>query len=101
MSEQKVNTQQISLVAQQIRRTNDDITQAFEQLRKKKNDSFLGWNGKGANAAYQAMDELFRIGCDARSDALVQYAELLEKQISVNYSSAEKHNVRLADQFIK
>ena len=98
MTRQLVDTDQIRASAQSLRRINEQINSAFEQMRKETCGLDQDWQSAAGEAAMTAMYTLFR-NQEARDKVLRNYIQMLEQQIQPGYVQAETANLSLADQF--
>ena len=98
MTKQMVDTERLQAGAQSLRRINDQLNSAFDQMKKGTSSLEEDWRSAAGEQAVTAMYELFR-GQEARDTVLRNYIQMLEQQVQPGYVQAETANRSLADQF--
>lgn len=98
MSKQMVDTERLRLGGQSLSRINDQINNAFAEMRKSAERLEPNWQSAAGEKAVTTIYTLFRSQED-RDKVLRNYIQLLEQQVQPGYVQAETANLSLADQF--
>lgn len=93
-----VNSEGISDTASELKTRNNNISSAFETLKKSSHRLESSWKSRAGNEACSKMQQMFQIG-ESRELVLNNYAVLLEQQVNPGYINAENVNTSLADYF--
>ena len=99
MPMQKVNTMQISAIANAISSANSTLDAEFSNVQSAGQNMASNWNSEAGRSAITKMYELFR-GNEARSTILENHVNYLQQTVVVNYNSAEQSNNELSDLFL-
>ena len=99
MSDLKMNTESVNVVADNINVINNQIRDDISNVDSAISSLNGSWEGSASSCVIDKYYSLKNQFCDNRYTVLNNYVNYLKQQIGTGYESTETTNTTLADQF--